>query len=154
MLEWEQRQLATGRPKRPIVGAWVARASDGSWYVTWRENEDEVRHGGWSIAQAESLDDPSKIYVKSGGLALRGDAQLVAEAWAAGLDRVLDLHSYCSAAMDEDEEAEREPEWAAASWECPCGAGQLDYRNIREAQLGARRHWRNVMRAALAGAAD
>jgi hypothetical protein len=54
-------------------------------------------------------------------------------------------HTYCRVQHRDDPAGG----WVADSWSCPCGAGGLDHDNVGDAEMAARKHWRDEMKAAL-----
>lgn len=137
-LEWEPVDLL-GRDGRPFK-ARVAAAPDGSWYVMWRD-----RDSGWTVGHSPARDELTSPRPTVEGLELAGDAQLVAEAWAAGRGAVLLAHDYDNVDTRDDDEGG----WVADAWSCDCGAGEFDFDNIGEARAAARAHWRTAVRAAM-----
>jgi hypothetical protein len=138
VLEWERTQLLIGRRRHPTA-VQVARTPAGSWYVVWR-NDD-----GWQIAYTEDVTDPESIWASMDRLALAADARLVAEVWAAGIGAVVRRHRYHDAEFFENDDGEL----VSASWECRCGAGEVDFDDVGEALAAARTHWRDSLKAAL-----
>lgn len=170
MLEWRRVKLAMG-DREHAIPARIADAPDGSSYVVWRGSY------GWSIGHAatpDCLTSPSPAVYE---LQVASDAQLVAEAWAAGLGWVVRKHDYCSVKtrdsrsaviwdpddlleISDAESVEMESVetgdtggddvgWVADAWSCRCGASEFDFDNIGEAQAAARAHWRRELRKAL-----
>jgi hypothetical protein len=136
-LEWERQQLPIGAHECQVA-ARVARAPDGSWYIAWRQEN------GWSVGHAPDLKDLSRFWPREGGFALAGDAQLVAEVWAAGLGGELLSHSHEDVTVNDEDASD-----VVAAWDCPCGVGELDFDNIGEARAAARAHWRTALRETL-----
>jgi hypothetical protein len=99
---------------------------------------------GWSVGHAPDLKDLSRFWPREGGFALAGDAQLVAEVWAAGLGGELLSHSYEDVTVNDEDASD-----VVAAWDCPCGVGELDFDNIGEARAAARAHWRTALRETL-----
>jgi hypothetical protein len=136
-LDWRRTELLIGHRRRPIR-ANIAEAPDGSWYVVWRTED------GWTLGHAPDLRDPTSIREERECLAMRGDAQLIAQAWSLDLGHRVGAHADWSAESFEDDDGVV----VSASWRCgTCDEGEIELANEAEAALAGRSHWRRMLRA-------
>jgi hypothetical protein len=134
-LEWTAAELSVANEDHR-VGAHVAPAPDGGYYVIWRDRDVE----GWAITSVSDLGDIDYLQPSEEGLKTRRDAELVGQAWANGIARPIREHRFDVVSYQNDE-----GEWRA-EWQYGCGLVVSDFENVGEAALSARDHWRSAIR--------
>jgi hypothetical protein len=131
-LVWEPQRIRIVWRTEHTVLANVAQAPAGGWFLAWNAEH------GWSIGRADDLTEPIELEPEFWDLPEQSDAELIARAWAAGLDDpVIKQHL----GFDVWHDDEGGPAWACR--ECNAGGeGELD---TQVARSQAREHWRHEL---------
>jgi hypothetical protein len=131
-LVWEPQRLRITWRTEHAVNANVAHAPAGGWFLAW-DAED-----GWSIGRADDLTEPIAVEPSFWDLPEQGDTELIAGAWAAGLDDpVIKQHLGFDVWTDD----EGGPAWACRA----CSAGGVGELSTQVARSQARDHWRHEL---------
>ena len=138
-LDWQPKRLRINWRRLRTVSGQVARASDGSWYVAWKAED------GWSIGQTDDLAEPIQVQPVHWRLPERSDTELIASAWAVGLEHRLVKRHLGYDVFTDDEEG-----LGPVSWKCrTCDVGGVNEPNARIAAARARGHWRHELGVAI-----
>ena len=131
-LVWELQRLRITWRTEHVVDANVAQAPAGGWFLAW----DAV--DGWSIGRADDLTQPIGLEPAFSALPEQSDTELIAVAWAAGLDDpVIKQHLGFDVWHDDE---------GGAAWACrECNAGGEGELSTEAARAQARDHWRQEL---------